>query len=272
MMKGSSLIVMLAGVLCTGVAVWAQQTTSTSGKSAGAVKDARRDALLFRAGQFDVAAASVSRLEDALQTDPDNVAVLNALVTAYQHQSFAAGQAGGDLQLARAAALRAFATSERALRIDPDNPEALAAHGGMLFVASPRPERVQVGIAEVSRAVALAPTAIQPRLYRKAIGLAQPPERRDTAALIDDLMFLSKAGTGSRSGDVEHLLLADVYAETGKADDARREYLAATRRPASAVKDLVQSRLAALDQRVVPSDEIAKLRGELGNCLMCHGK
>lgn len=272
MTKGSSQAVALAGVLCMSLTVWAQQTTSTSSKSPEAVKDARRDALLFRAGQFDVAAASVSRLEDALQTDPNNLALLNALVTAYQHQALAAGQPGGDLQLARASGLRAFAVSERALRIDPDNPEALAAHGGMLFVASPRPERVQAGIAEVSRAVALAPTAVQPRLYRKAIGLAQPPERRDTAALIDDLTFLSKAGSGSRSGDVEHLLLADVYAETGRTDDARREYLAATARPASALKDVVQSRLAALAQGVVPMTEITELRGELGNCLMCHGR
>ncbi len=271
-MTGANVVVALVGVVCAGAAAWAQQAPSTAERSAAAVQQARRYALLVRSGQFDVAATSVTLLEGALQTDPENVALLNALTTAYQHQALAAGQPGGDVQEARGAGLRAFAVSERALRIDPEDPEALAAHGGMLFVASPRPERVQAGIAEVFRAVALAPAAVQPRLYRKAIGLAQPADRRDTAALIDDLTFLSKAGAGSRSGDMEHVLLADVYAEIGKTDEARREYLAATKRPASAVRDLVQSRLAALDQGVVPGSEIARLRGELGNCLMCHAR
>jgi hypothetical protein len=271
-MKGANVMVALVGLVCAGAAAWAQQTPSTAEKSAAAVQQARRYALLVRAGQFDVAATSVTLLEGVLQTDPENVDLLNALTTAYQHQALAAGQPGGDMQEARGAALRAFAVSERALRIDPDDPEALAAHGGMLFIASPRPERVQAGIAEVFRAVTLAPAAVQPRLYRKAIGLTQPADRRDTTALIDDLTFLSKVGAGSRSGDMERVLLADVYAEIGKPDEARREYLAATRRPASAVRDLVQSRLAALDQGTIPTSEITKLRGELGNCLMCHAR
>jgi hypothetical protein len=271
-MKRANVMVALVGVVCAGAAAWAQHTPSTAEKSAVAVQQARRYALLVRAGQFDVAATSVALLEGALQMDPENVALLNALTTAYQHQALAAGQPGGDTQEARGAGLRAFAVSERALRIDPDDPEALAAHGGMLFIASPRPERVQAGIAEVFRAVTLAPAAVQPRLYRKAIGLAQPADRRDTTALIDDLTFLSKVGAGSRSGDMERVLLADVYAEIGKADEARREYLAATRRPASAVRDLVQSRLVALDKGAIPTSEITKLRGELGDCLMCHAR
>ena len=271
-MRRANLTVTIMGVLCAGMAPWAQQTPSTAQKSAAAVQQARRYAFLVRAGQFDVAPTAVTLLEDALQTDPENVTLLNALITAHQHQALAAGQPGGDLREARNAALRAFAIAERALKIDPDNPEALAAHGGMLFVASPRPERVEAGIAEVFRAVTLAPAAVQPRLYRKAIGLAQPAERRDTAALLDDLTFLAKVGGGSRSGEMEHVLLGDVYAEIGKADEARREYLAAAKRPASAVRDLVQSRLSALDGGGVPASEITKLRGELGNCLMCHGK
>ena len=271
-MRGTKLIVTIVGVVCAGVAAWAQQTQSTAEKSAVALQQARRYAFLVRAGQFDAAPTAVKLLEEALQTDPDNLALLNALTTAYQHLALAAGQPGGDMQEARNAGLRAFAVSERALKIDPDNAEALAAHGGMLFVASPRPERIQAGIAEVFRAVALAPAAIQPRRYRKAIGLAQPADRRDTPALLDDLTFLAKVGGGSRSGDMEHVLLGDVYAEIGKADEARREYLAAAKRPASAVRDLVQSRLAALDQRAVPTSEITKLRGELGNCLLCHGR
>ena len=270
-MKGANAMVILVAVVCSGAAAWAQQAPSPAQKSATAIQQARRYALVVRAGQFDVAATSVTLLEAAIQMDPDNVALLNALTTAYQHQALAAGQQGGDVQQARGAALRAFAASERALKIDPDNAEALAAHGGMLFLAAQRPERVQAGVAEVFRAVALAPAAVQPRLYRKAIGLAQPADRRDTAALIDDLTFLAKVGGGSRSGDMEHVLLGDVYAEIGKADEARREYLAATKRPASAVQDLVQSRLSALDQGV-PRSEITKLRGELGNCLMCHGR
>lgn len=271
-MTRANVMVVLVAVTCAGAAVWGQQAASTAETSTAALQQARRYALLVRSGQFDVAATSVTLLEGALQTDPEDVALLNALTTAYQHQALAAGQPGGDAQEARVAALRAFAVSERALQIDPDNPEALAAHGGMLFLASPRPERVQAGIAEVFRAVALAPAAVQPRLYRKAIGLAQPADRRDTAALIDDLTFLSRVGAGSRSGAMEHVFLGDVYAEIGKTDEARREYLAATKRPASEVRDLVQSRLAALDEGIVPSSEIMKLRGELGNCLMCHAR
>jgi hypothetical protein len=197
---------------------------------------------------------------------------LNALTFAYQQQAQAIGQSGGDPREALRLGFRSFALSERALKIDPNNPDALAFHGGMLAAAAQRPERVQQGIAEVFRAVELAPSAVQPRLIRAAIGLTQSADRRDTAALIDDLTFLSTAGTGSRSGDMEHILLADLYAEMGKADDARREYLAATRRPASAVKDLVQSRLAALEQGAVPAGEITTLRGRIGECLMCHAK
>ena len=271
-MRGANVMLTIVGVLWAGVAAWAQQTPSTAENSAAALQQARRYAVLVRAGQFDVARTAVTLLEEALKADPDNVALLNALTTAHQHQALAAGQPGGDLQEARSAALRAFAASERALKIDPDNPEALAAHGGMLFVGSPRPERVEAGIAEVFRAVALAPAAVQPRLYRKAIGLAQPVDRRDTPALVDDLTFLAKVGGGSRSGDIEHVLLGDVYAEIGKVDEARREYLAATKRPASAARDLVQSRLAALGQGVVPASEITTLRGDLGNCLLCHAR
>lgn len=52
---------------------------------------------------------------------------------------------------------------------------------------------------------------------------------------------------------MEHLYLADVYTEIGKPEEARREYLAAAQRPASVLKEVVQSRLAALDRGAVPT-------------------
>jgi hypothetical protein len=253
---------------------WTQQAVD-SAASAEAVRQARQYFLQAREGHFEVVPRAVALVEAAVAADPDNVALANALSFAYSLQVVAATQPGGNMADGMTAGQKAFTAAQRAVRLGPNDADALAMSGGMLgqyaALQKNQPMLTQA-IAQIYRAVALAPEALTPRLVRSVFGLTQPADVRDLPALIDDLSVLAAAAEGTRAGDMEHLLLGDLYAESGKPEEARRQYIAAGRRPASGVKDLSQSRLAALDGAGVPQKEIAALRGRIGDCVMCHAK
>jgi tetratricopeptide (TPR) repeat protein len=260
-------------LVCSAITI-AQDAPLTS---AEIVRQARRDALLIREGRFELAAPSVAKLEAATAANPNNAALWNALSSAYFMQATALSQPpDGNVLKALSVIERAGRAVENALRIDPNNAEALAARGGGLTIAAlfqQKPDLVAEGIRDMNRAVELAPMLPTPRLVRAFFGINVAPALRPTAAVVDDLQYLIRISEGRRPSDVLHLLLGDLYAETGKVADARREYEASAARPASTQRDRANARLVALNAGTPVAGEATQLRGRLGtDCMMCHAR
>jgi hypothetical protein len=275
-MKRSGWLATVVLVMGVGVRAWTQAPDAIAAASATAVAQARGYFLQAREGHFDVVPEALRLIEAAVATDPENPSLLYAQAFALNLQGVAAADRSGNLMDTFASGQRAFPVIQRARRLAPDNPEIVSLYGGMLAATGMMQQRTdwtQAALAEISRAVQLGPTMVAPRLIRQQMGLFAPPATRDTPALIDDMTLLAAAGEGGRSGDMEHLLLADLYAEIGKADEARREYRAAARRPASALKEVVQSRLVALEQGGVPLSVITRQRMDSQTkCVNCHAR
>lgn len=123
----------------------------------------------------------------------------------------------------------------------------------------------------MSRAVELAPSLIPPRVKRGIAALGLPPRFRNVQTVIEDVNVLIGVSEGTRAGDMLHLFLGDVYAEAGRAAEARRQYEAAAR-PSSVAGDQARARLAALEQSGVPAAETARLRAGVGTCTTCHAQ
>jgi tetratricopeptide (TPR) repeat protein len=218
-------------------------------------------------------------LEQATAADATNGALWNALARAYFLQSAAAGQGGGPPSpeaMARALepVQRAHDASERALRIDANDPIALSNHGTALralSLARKDREGMSVGASEVNRAVELAPSLIPPRVKRGIAALGLPPRFRNVETLIEDVNVLIAVSEGTRAGDMLHLFLGDVYADAGRAEEAQRQYEAAAR-PSSVAAEQARARLAALDQGGIPAAETARLRASVGTCTTCHAQ
>ena len=90
---------------------------------------------------------------------------------------------------------------------------------------------------------------------------------RDTPAVTEDLKFILDTAPGGRAEDVLHVLLGDVYSETGNPDAARAEYTQVTGASAFAAEQ-AKSRLKS---GTVSPDAIARVRMGTGTrCTMCH--
>ena len=100
------------------------------------LRQARRFSYQAREGRFDVVPAAVALLEDATAKSPQSAALWSALSNAYFLQATAAGQAGQDATQAFGAIARASVAADRALAIEPDNPDALSNHGAALILRS----------------------------------------------------------------------------------------------------------------------------------------
>lgn len=237
-----------------------------------ALVQARALSMKVRQGQYDLAPQSVALLEAATQRSPDDVRLWNALGVAYFEQITAKlrAKAFGDLPALFAKARDAHG---KALQLDPNNAQALSGHGTALAIVSgfaKRPEMGRQGIAELNRAAELGPTETVVRLQRGFTNLGVGAEIRDTKAAEADLAWLIAIAQGSRSGDMLHVLLGDLYAETGRPELARAQYAAAGR-PKSAIPDLATTRLASLAQGGPSAADMNKLRNGLGgDCAMCH--
>ncbi len=222
----------------------------------------------LRTGRYELAPESVAMLEAAVQAHPKDGRLWNELGVAY-FQALTAGF-NGAMRIDFPATLRkAGDAHKRALALDPNDPVALAGHGTSMVIASQfarDPTMAAAGKAELDRAIALAPDLTVIRLQRGFTHLGVGPGRWDPAAAEADLTWLIRRSEGSRSGDVLHVLLGDLYAETGRADLARAEYAVAAR-PGSASHEMAQARLAA----DLPAER-AKLRGAPArDCGLCHG-
>jgi hypothetical protein len=182
---------------------------------------------------------------------------------------------GGKLADAMDAIQKGPAALERALQLNPDHPEALAQHGGIVALMGSlqhAPVAAAKGVAEMDRAIALAPNSRRVRLLRAFLGINLPDAMRNRTAEAEDLDFLIKISDGTRAGDYIHLLRGDLYAETGAGDLAREQYDAVVTSTSPAGAE-ARSRLAALDEGGVSATDIRTLRKAAGaNCLMCHGQ
>jgi tetratricopeptide (TPR) repeat protein len=263
----------LAG-LAISAAAWTQTTTTSSG-IADVLRQARVYQLQFRVGQYDVVPKFVAMLEEATKADPENADLSNAMGVAYLAKSVEAMLTGGKPSDAWTAVQKGMQALERALELNPDHAEALATHGGVQALMASfqqQPQLAAKGVADMNRAVELAPNSERVRLVRAFNALSLPDALRNHAAEAEDLDFLIKVAEGSRPGDYLHIMRGDLYFELGQPDLARGQYEMAGKSASPAATE-ANARLTALAQGGVPAADIKKLRSAAGaNCTMCHGR
>lgn len=267
-------IVPLVAIIAIGTVCSA--TPKPLPSSADALLTARTYKYQLRAGRYDLAPQAVAVLDAAAKADPTNIELLNELGIAYFMQLTTIAQRGGkadDPLLVARSALDAF---ERALQLDPSNAEAVAGHGMAQVILASRSrdqKNLRSGFADLNRGVELAPWTRSIRLMRAFTLLASPLTPDTHVAIEQDLAFLMAVSAGTPAADVLHVLLADMYLETGRRQDARREYEGVANR-ATFGGEQAKARLAAMQESEhAPAAEIARLRANLGRqCTMCHAQ
>jgi tetratricopeptide (TPR) repeat protein len=232
--------------------------------------------LRVRAGDNEAGEKAVALLEKATAASPSEASLWTLLGRAYfmrlttlVRTAVHPEQIGTTFQ----ATLGAY---EHALALDANDPGALSGHGMALTIMASMTRQQDMwkkGSEELNRAVELDPKSSPPRLARGFTMVNMPTEVRNNVAVTEDLSHLirSASGTNPRAADTLHIMLGDVYFETGQTEQAKREYEAAGG-ASSLRKDEVRSRLAALEKGTVPAAEIASIRAGLNTCIMCHGQ
>jgi tetratricopeptide (TPR) repeat protein len=273
MKKSSVVLTVLAGLVMSSAA---RPQTTTPSSPADILHQARAYQFQFRSGQYDVVPKYVAMLEEATKADPENADFWNGMGVAYLAQAAGAMLSGGNPADAMIAVPKGIQALDRALKLNPDHAEALALHGGIQaamasFQQAP-PQLAAKGIAEMNRAVELAPNSLRVRLQRAFSGINLPDALRNNAAEAEDLDFILKVAGKGRPGDYLRIMRGDLYFELGKLDLARNQY-EMTGKSASPAATLATARLTALAEGGVAVTDIKKLRNAAGtNCAMCHGK
>jgi len=232
--------------------------------------------LQFRAGNMGVVPDYVGLLEGATGVEPDNADLQYAMGRAYLMQGARALLPGGITAEAMPAMQKGMESLKRALQINPDHPDALAqlaAVQSLMYSLMKAPAKARESVAQMNRAVQLAPDSMRVRLVRGFLGSTLPDDLRNHQAEAEDLDFIIEQSYGSRSGDYVRIMRADLDFETGKLDLAREGYqfVADGGSPAAAAD--AKSRLAALGKGVAPMAEIKALRSAAGaQCSMCHAR
>lgn len=230
--------------------------------------------LRFRAGDRTVIPAYVALLEEATQAGPGSADLWYALGRAYLMRGAGAMLPGGDAADAARAIPAAIAALQRALRVDPDHPEALAQLGAvqaLLATQMNMPERAAASVAQMNRAVGLAPGSTMVRLARGFLGPNLPEGMRNRAAEAADLDFLIELGDYSRAADYLRIMRGDLEFESGSRQSARDFYQVAAESGSRAAL-MARARMAALDKGGVAMEDIRALRAAAGaQCTLCHG-
>lgn len=127
------------------------------------------------------------------------------------------------------------------------------------------------GVAQMDKAVELAPSSMRVRLMRAFAGPNVPAELRNTRHEAEDLDFLIDAAEWGTAGDYVRILRADLHWEGGQPEQAGALY--------RSVEGTVRARrakrakLAALERGADPTHEIKALRAAAGaQCAMCHAR
>lgn len=228
----------------------------------------------FRSGHFEAAPKAVALMQEATSANPADADMWVGMSTAWFLSANAALGLGGKLADIPVAIQKAVESSAKALAIDPDNAEALGLHGTGIIILSgfqQKPELRDQGLAELNRAISLAPNTTTVRLQRAFSNVNMPVTAERNAVAIEDLGFLADKAKGMRSGDYVRVMQGDVYFEAGKPDLARQAYeaVAQSSRPGG---EEARARLAQLAAGSVAGPDIMKLRAATGNnCMMCHG-
>jgi hypothetical protein len=165
----------------------------------------------------------------------------------------------------------------RALQINPDQAEALSVRAGMRALIGMQmnsPALVPQALAEMNRAVQLAPTSVPVRLTRAFGAPVMPDAVRNRVNEAADLDLLIEQAEGNRAGDFMTILRADLHFENGELDSARQLYKTVESAGAASAARLARSRLAQLSlARDAMMKEIQGLRAVAGTrCSMCHGR
>jgi hypothetical protein len=231
----------------------------------------------FREGELDAAIANVDLLEKATAAEAGNADLWNAMGLAYVYLATRATLPGGNRADAVIALRKGMPALNRALDINPEHAEALAMRAGMRALVGMQmnvPQLVPQAMAEMNRAVELAPESVAVRLIRVFGGPTMPEDLRNRRNEAADLDFLIEQAQGNRAGDFMTLLRADLHLENGELDSARQLYTTVESAGAASAAQVARSRLAQLSEaRDATMKEIQGLRAVAGTrCSMCHGR
>jgi hypothetical protein len=237
-----------------------------------ALARARQLQMEFREGNMQVVGPLVKGLEGAVAKSPGNADLWGALGHAYMSQQGSMYQSPDPAALI-AVGERARDAYARALALDQKNALLSASHGmARLTIASIKQDGpgLMAAVEEMNAAVRQAPKSTPVRLTRGFTIIHLPVGIRDSAAVTEDLKFVLETAPGGRPEDVLHVLLGDVYAETGALDEARREYGQVSGASRFAAEQ-VRLRMDALKTGSVPAESITLVRAGTGTrCAMCH--
>ncbi|HET9862008.1 MAG TPA: hypothetical protein VFP37_01085 [Steroidobacteraceae bacterium] len=255
------------------VATAALAASSSSRRDQQVLDRARQLQLEFRQGNHAAVGPLVATLEDAVVQSPNNAKLWEMLGFAQMSEQGSLISTPPDIPAMLAAGERALQAFDRSLALEGDNLLVHASHGMAKMVVSQLKGDVPgmlAGIEEMNAAVRANPESTALRLTRGFTIIHLPPGMRDTNAVIEDLQAILDTVPGGRYDDVLHVMLGDVYAETGDPESARAEYAQVVGASAFAAGQ-ARSRLAALEKGAVDPADIAMVRmGTGARCHMCH--
>ena len=231
---------------------------------------AYRTQLQFRAGHSEVAKPLVKTLEDAVEKSPNNARLWEALGHANMSLQGSMYSGPPDMPALIATGERARDAYARSLKLDGNSALVQVSHGMSQMVVSQLKgdgPGVMAGVDEMNAAVRQWPKSTAVRLTRGFTIIHLPPAMRDTPAVIEDLRHILDTAPGGRPEDVLHVLLGDVYAETGNFDAARAEYQLVTGSSAFAAE---QAKARLKDGAASPAAIALVRQGTGTRCAMCH--
>lgn len=241
------------------------------------LKQARDYQLRLRDGELGAAAANVVLMEQATAAETGNADLWHALGLAYVNLAAAGTMPGGNRADIMVALQKGLPALNRALQINPDQAEALSLRAGMRAMMGRQTNSREIlsqAIADMNRAVALAPKSAAVRLVRAFGAPVMPEELRNRANEAADLDFLVERSELSRAGSFMTILRADLHFESGELNAARQLYELVDGAGAASAAQLAKARLAMLPQgRDAMMKDILALRAVAGTqCSMCHGR
>ncbi len=241
------------------------------------LKQAKNYQLRFRDGDLEAVAANVALLESATTTETGNADLWYAMGLAYVTFAARAGRPDGNRADAMVALRKGMPALNRALQIKPDHAETLSLRAGMQAMLGKQmnaPQLVSQAIADMNRAVELAPDTAAVRLVRAFAAPSMPEELRNRVNEAADLDFLMDYSEWNRARDYISILRADLHFENDEVGSARQLYEKVDGSGAASAASLARSRLALLPQGRDPvMKEIKALRAVVGTqCSMCHGR
>jgi tetratricopeptide (TPR) repeat protein len=260
---------------CLGAAMRSAAAADAPAAQAAAVlEQARQYQMKYRTGDASVVEPWVAMLEQATRAQPDNADLWFALGYVYLAQGSLALQAENPAG-AMSSMQKGPAALRQALKLDPNHARALSQLGGIQTLLGPvlkLPAMAPRGVAQMNRAVELAPDSVPVRLMRAFAGPNLPAELRNTTHEAQDLDYLIEVSDWGTAGDYMRILRGDLHFESGQPEQALAMYRSVESSGSGASND-ARKRIAALEAGGVPMEDIRFLRSAAGaQCAMCHAR